>query len=242
MNKNKIALLLGVVCVILTYAICIQFKTIEVANKTVSSTFAENKLREEVLKWKERYENIYAELQIEEEKLEKVRKKASENDDYSASIREEIKLANRLLGFAELTGKGIIITLEDNKLQSVEGITTGNVADYLVHDDDLIELLNEIKNAPGVDAIAINDQRIVSTTGIVCDGNVVRINGEKVSAPFVIKVIGYPESIMGAIDIPDAYLSILKSMGLVKEVTKSNSITIPKYEGVIGIKHLTAVK
>ena len=242
MNKNKIAILLGIVCIALTYAICIQFKTIEVANKTVSSSLKENGLRDEVLKWKERYDNIYAELQLEEEKLEKVRKKATENDDSSASIREELKIANRLLGFTELTGKGIIITLEDNKLQSVDGITTGNISDYLVHDDDLIQLINEIKNAAGVDAIAINEQRIVSTTGIVCDGNVVRINGEKVSAPYVIKVIGYPESIIGAISMPGAYLDILKSVGVVKEVTKSNSIVIPKYEGVISIKNLTAVK
>lgn len=242
MNKNKVALLLGVVCIALTYAICIQFKTIEVVNKTVASSLTENRLRDEVLKWKERYENIYNELEAEEKKLEKIRKKATENDDSSASIREELKIANRLLGFTELTGKGIIITLEDNKLQSVDGISTGNVADYLVHDDDLIQLVNEIKNAPGVDAIAINDQRIVSTTGIVCDGNVVRINGEKVSAPFVIKVIGYPESIIGAIDIPEAYLAILKNMGIVKEVTKSNNVTVPKYDGVISIKNLVAVK
>lgn len=240
MNKNKISLLLGGVCVALTFAICVQLKTIDVANKTVSNSFAENSLRDEVLKWKGRYDVIYEKLQVEEEQLEKIRKKATENDGEAATIREELKITNRLLGFTELTGKGVTIILEDNKNQNLDG-TTGNISDYLIHDDDLIRIVNDLKNA-GVEAISINEQRIVSTTGITCDGSVVRINGEKVSAPFVIKAIGYPERIMGVLVFPDSYLQQLESLGLVKEVTKANSITVPKYEGVISIKNLQKVK
>lgn len=240
MNKNKISLLLGCVCVALTFAICVQLKTIDVANKTVSNSFTENSLRDEVLKWKDRYDVIYEELQVKEEQLEKVRKKATENDGESATIREELKIANRLLGFTELTGKGVTIVLEDNKNQSSD-VTTGNISDYLIHDDDLIRIVNDLKNS-GVEAISINEQRIVSTTGITCDGSVVRINGEKVSAPFVIKAIGYPERIMGVLVFPDSYLQQLEALGLVKEITKNNSITVPKYEGVISIKNLQKVE
>lgn len=241
MSKNKIALLLGIVCIALTFAICVQLKTIELANKTVSSSFTENQLRDEVLKWKERYENAYKDLQVEEAKLEKVRKKATENDETSGNIRQELKMANRLLGFTELKGKGVTITLEDNKLQSVEGVTTGNITDYIVHDDDLISLVNEIKNATSVDAISINNQRIVSTTGITCDGNVVRINGQKVSAPYVINAIGSPEGIMGALtSMLGSYFDTLQKVGVVKKIEKSNSITVPKYKGVISIEHLMA--
>lgn len=94
----------------------------------------------------------------------------------------------------------------------------------------------------GVDAIAINNQRIVNTTGIVCSGNVIRINGERVSAPYEIKAIGSPERIVGSISIPGGYFEILENVGIVKEVKKSNSITIPKYEGMISIEYLQAVK
>ena len=237
MNKTKIGILLGAVCMILTFATCIQLKTIAEANKTASGSFSENRLRDEVLRWKEKYDIVYAKVQEEEKKLEKIRKKVTENDESATTTREELKTANRLLGFTDLTGKGIEITLEDNKLQSVDGLTTGNIMDYVVHDDDLIQLINDIKNA-GVDAIAINNQRIVSTTGIVCDGNVVRINGEKVSQPFVIKAIGSPEGIMGALTTLGASLDTLQRLGIVKEVKKSNSVNIPKYEGVIVIEHI----
>ncbi len=242
MKKNGIAILLGFVCAVLVYAIAIQLKTIDEANKTVSGSVSESGLRDEVLKWKERYDNIYDRLQEEEKKLEKVRKEASSDDETSAGLREELKSINRMLGFTELTGKGITLVLDDNKAQIAEGVMPGTIADYLVHDDDLIRLMNDLKNG-GAEAISINEQRVVSTTGIVCDGNVVRINGQKVSAPFEIKAIGYPERLIGTLNFPEAILSTLRSVGVVKEEPKkSNSITIPKYTGTISIKYLSKLE
>ena len=58
MDKKKIAIILGIVCLVLTICICVQIKTIENSNKTVAKTFTENSLRDEVLKWKEKYDNI----------------------------------------------------------------------------------------------------------------------------------------------------------------------------------------
>lgn len=147
MNQKKIAIVLGVVCIVLTFAISTQLKTMAEVSKTVASSFGDDKLREEVLKRKELYEELFEELQIEEKKLENIRKQATDNDDTSASVREELRMVNRLLGYTELTGKGVVITLDDNKLQSVNGVTTGNVVDYIVHDDDLICMINELNNA-----------------------------------------------------------------------------------------------
>jgi len=242
MKKNKAAIILGVFCLVLTYAIAIQFKTIEESSKLVANSRTESDLRDEVLKWKERYDNVYAQVEISEKKLEKVRQEITANDDISAAKREQIKQANYLLGLTGVTGKGVVLTLDDNKTQITEGLVLGNVSDYIIHDNDLIRLINEIKNA-GVEAIAINDQRIVSTTGIVCDGSVVRVNGQKISSPFEIKIIGYPETIMGSLTFPTGYLETLRTAGLVKEEPKKvNSITIPKYTGIISIKYLNAVE
>ena len=98
MDKNKISIALGIICFFLTIGICIQLKTISYANKTVSKTFGENKLRDEVLKWKEQYDNAYEQLEEAEKRLETIRTKATENNSSSVAIEEEIKLANRLLG------------------------------------------------------------------------------------------------------------------------------------------------
>ena len=56
MNKKQISITLGIMCFILTVAICIQLKTIENTTTTVSQSLKENGLRDEVLKWKEKYQ------------------------------------------------------------------------------------------------------------------------------------------------------------------------------------------
>lgn len=240
MNKRVTAIALGIICIFLTIGICIQLKTINLANTTVSKTFNEDKLRDEVLKLKEQYDNVYSQLEGAEKELESIRKKATENSSSSGALEEEIKLTNRLLGLTELTGKGIVLVLDDNKTLNVDGVTSGNIIDYVIHDEDLIVLLNELKNC-GAEAISINQQRIVSTTGITCDGLVIRINGQKVSAPYEIRAIGSPERLMG-IDTLGSYKQRLDQLGLIKDLKKANNITIPKYEGVINFQYLKNVE
>ena len=60
MDKKKMALTLGIVCTILAIAISVQIRTIRNTNSTVAKTFSENSLRDEVLKWKEKYDSIQA--------------------------------------------------------------------------------------------------------------------------------------------------------------------------------------
>ena len=56
MNRKQIAMALGIVCLILTMAIVVQINTIKGTNSTVSVEYSKNNLRDEVLKWKEKYD------------------------------------------------------------------------------------------------------------------------------------------------------------------------------------------
>ena len=108
MKKRKVEIILGIVCAVLTFAICVQFKTIDAANSAVPQTFTENKLRDEVLKWKEKYDNAYSKLTRAEEILDQERKKEAEENTESSNIEAQLTLVNKLLGLTELKGKGII--------------------------------------------------------------------------------------------------------------------------------------
>ena len=83
MNKKQIALALGIMCLILTMTIVVQVRTTNNTNKVVSQTFTSNDLRDQVLKWKERYDSTYSALQTSESRLEEVRQQASENTEGS---------------------------------------------------------------------------------------------------------------------------------------------------------------
>ena len=82
--------------------------------------------------------------------------------------------------------------------------------------------------AAGAEAISINDQRIVNTTAITCDGYVVRINGEKVGSPFVINAIGDKDLLYGELTKNGGTLYKLKKYGVLTSIKKVDSIEIDK--------------
>ena len=239
MNKKQIAITLGIMCFILTVAICIQLKTIENTTTTISQSLKENGLRDEVLRWKERYDNVYEELNQSLKELEEVRKQATQNDTKSSAKQEEIKNNNMLLGLSEVKGEGLQIVIADNNTGTLKNESEAlDLSSQVVHYDDLIEVINALNNA-GAEAISINNQRIILTTPIICGGNTININGERIGSPFEIKAIGSPEALAN-LSRPGGYLSKLEKRGIkVGTIKKSNSITIPKYTGVLNFKYIS---
>lgn len=233
MNKKIISIVLGFMCFALSLGICIQIRSVKNSNSIVSQNYEENNLRAEVLKYKEKYENKHRELEKKEEELEKARENSIQNNEQLSQKEEQIKQSNKLIGLAEVTGPGVIVTLSDSKKDSSSVL---NPSALLVHDADVLSVINELKNA-GAEAIAINDQRLVTTSSISCGGNIIEINGEKVGAPFEIKAIGLPEQ-LSALSRQGGYLEILKNASVGVELKKYNNITIPKYTGVISYKYI----
>ena len=222
MNKKQIAITLGIMCLILTMTIVIQIKAANNANKLVSPSFSNNDLRNQVLKWKEKYDSTYATLQSAEKKLESVKE-------------EQLKKNNILLGLTDVTGEGIIVTIKDNNNVSTDS-TIIDPSYYLVHYGYLLKIVNELKNA-GAEAISINDQRLVSTSSITCDGNVISVNGEKISSPFIIKAIGNASFMNSALSRPGGTVEYYNSY-TPTSIKQSNNVTIKKYTGVINSKYI----
>ena len=232
-NRNTVSIVLGIMCFALTLGICVQIRTVKNSNSVVSQNYEENNLRAEVLKYKERYDNKYKELEKAEKELEDERKSSTENNSELEKKEEEIKQGNKMIGLTEVTGAGVIVTLSDSKKDASSVLDPSSL---LVHDEDVLSIINELKNA-GAEAISINDQRIIPTSSIVCGGNIIEVNGEKTGAPFVIKAIGLPEQLMGALSRQNGYVDILRAASVEVDLKKSNNITIPKYNGVITYKY-----
>lgn len=241
MNKKQIGITLGIMCFILTLAIVVQIKTMNSANSTASQTLSDNGLRDNVLRWKEKYDNASEELKKAEKELEKVRQNATQNDTIAVAKEEELKRNNTLLGLTNVKGEGIIIEMEDGKRDDSSSIME-NPNGKLIHYEDLLSLVNELKNA-GAEAIEINEQRIVNTSSITCEGTVIKINGEKIGSPFTIKAIGSQALLYGQIIRIGSYLEAMADDGIIiNSVKKENNITIKKYSGTTNIKYMQTKK
>ncbi len=238
MDKKKISIIIGLMCALLSYGIAVQIRTIRGTGSIMSTNSSENELRDAVLKSKEKYDNLYQELENAENKLEVERTKATQNNTELTELENEIKEKNKVVGLSEVTGNGIVITINDNQDISLNNwLADPNL--LIVHDSDLISVVNELKNA-GAEAISINEQRLVSTSSIECDGNIIKVNGEKIGAPFTIKAIGLPEVLIN-VDRFGGYLDNLKETRYLKvsveKMTDKKTITIPKYSGVIKFQY-----
>ena len=230
-NMKKISLLLGIMCFLLTVGIYIQIKTVNDSGTAVAKTNEENELRDNVLEMKEKYENEYKKLEKKEKELSTLIDSASVDDSNSSEISEELNKMNSIIGLTKLQGQGIIIKLEDGDPDSSVGLS-----DYVIHDWDLIMVVNDLSIA-GAEAISINGERIVSTSAITCIGNVIKINDEKVGTPFEIKAIGSKIMLEGAVKMNGRYLDNLEKRGIGVEVKQSDSITINKYDGIFKFEY-----
>lgn len=189
----------------------------------------ENGLRDQVLRWKERYDKVYAELEIAEKTLDTERKTSTSTDSSSIEKQKRLKELNTYLGLTDVTGSGVIITVQDNT--NSKFVTSRD----LVHDGDLRAIVNEIKNI-GAEAISINGQRIVPSTVISCAGAIVQINGQTIGAPFVIEVIGN-EYLRNNLLRPGSFIDQYGDEISIT-VEKSDNITIKKYNGVLTNKYI----
>lgn len=224
-------------CTLLVMAICIQINTIKSATENVGTTLKDNSdLKDELLSSQGKYEALYKELENKEKQLEKVRLNASTKNETDTQNEIEIKNNQKILGLTEVKGQGFIIELDENR--EINSNEVLNISDYLVHEEDLLYIINELFNS-GADAISINDQRIVSTTSVLCDGNIIRINGKMVGVPITIKAIGFSKRMEFALTRPGGYLQMMADDGVKVTVQSIEEITIPKYDGVYSYEYLS---
>lgn len=233
-NKKIISLVLGIMCFALTAGICIQVKTVNNTNSKVSQNYEENNLRAEVLKYKEKYDNLLRQTDEIDEQLLKEIDKATANNSELEEANKKIVDGNKMIGLSEVNGAGVIVTISDS---DVDQNSVLDSSDLLVHDKDILKIVNELKNA-GAEAISINGQRVVLTTSIVCGGNIINVNGEKIGSPFEIKAIGLPETLAN-LNRPGGFLNWLQEERQLKvNLKKDNNISIPKYAGVLNFKYI----
>ena len=228
MKKDKIyIIIIGILCFITAASICVQYRSTDnyvTEGQASVQSMTENKLRDKVLEEQENYSNLQKELEVAQTQLEELRKVSAANSEEAKQLEEQLTEKNRLLGYTDVTDS-----------------TDQNSSNSLVHNLDLVDVVNELFNA-GAEAISINDQRIVSTTSIICNGNIVRINNEKISVPFVIKAIGSPDALYDTMMRPDGYLDLMQDYKIKLTVEKKDDITVPKYSGTIKNDYLQAVE
>ncbi|NMS90247.1 DUF881 domain-containing protein [Clostridioides difficile] len=145
--------------------------------------------------------------------------KESGNESIQTLMKKELEEVKELSGYSTVTGPGITITMKDSDRELKDG---QNPNDLIIHDIDILRVLNDLKKA-GAKAISINGERVLSTSKIKCSGATITVNDTTYGQPFIIKAIGDIDLLSAAINSPESYAKSLKEIyGINIKIVENN--------------------
>ncbi len=240
MKDHKVQVIIGIVVLILTFLIALQFKSVTVNNqKNQQQNLRVDELLSELKKERDTNADLQKQLEAYQNDIAQYRLDAEQSDGYSKFLSDQLKRAELMAGFVDVKGPGITITLSDaDNRKTSDNIS---VSETLIHDEDIRRVINELC-AAGAEAICVNDSRIISTSAIRCVGPTILVNDTKMAPPYVIKAIGKADQLEAAMKLNGGVIDNLEVWGFTISIAKNSELTIPKYGGAVNFSSAVAVE
>lgn len=219
MKKGKVTITItvGLMCFILMFVMFMQFKTVEETDITSLKTMREAELRSELSTLKANYAQTEEKLNEILQTIEEYKQTIENKEEAALLLEKELQSSELMAGKTDVEGPGIIVTLSNGQNES-EKITA----------IDLLMLMNELKLA-GAEAISINEERIINMTDITDISSHIRVNKQRLTAPFVVKAIGNQTYLESGITAKGGYVDEKIDEGKSVKVEKEKNIQIQKY-------------
>ncbi|GHI49626.1 DUF881 domain-containing protein [Streptomyces albidoflavus] len=154
-------------------------------------------------------------LEDEKQRLEDQRTELENSSDQAEEARRQTVEKERQLGIlagnVAATGPGITVTVQD--------------AAGTVRADMLLDAVQELR-AAGAEAIQVNDVRVVAGTYLSDGSGGVNVDGNKITRPYRFKVIGNPQDLEPALNIPGGVVQTLEKEQATVVVTREEKIVV----------------
>ncbi len=160
---------------------------------------------------------------------------ADENPD--TDLQGRLERVSAAAAFTAMTGPAVSVTLDDApETVAADGID----ADLLVvHQQDIQAVVNVLWSG-GAEAMTIQGQRVISTTGVKCVGNTVVLHGIPYAPPYVISALGDPARLQAALAQSTSvqiFQQYVAAYGLVYRETATDRAEFPAHEGSLDLQH-----
>ncbi|MFC7466979.1 DUF881 domain-containing protein [Actinomadura keratinilytica] len=154
-------------------------------------------------------------LEDEKQRLEDQRTELENSSDQAEEARRQTVEKERQLGIlagnVAATGPGITVTVQD--------------AAGTVRADMLLDAVQELR-AAGAEAIQVNDVRVVAGTYLSDGSGGVNVDGNKITRPYRFKVVGNPQDLEPALNIPGGVVQTLEKEQATVVVTREEKIVV----------------
>lgn len=240
-QKTRNYLAIAFLCLISGFFLAQSMNTHTIS---LNKTTAQNK--EDLIASIRRYQSSNQEL---EQRIKRLRQelaarqeKMAANPGQMGEMSRELEEKKVLAGLTKVSGPGVVVTVADIDpgRRSLSGPDAEN---FIVHDGDLVNIVYALRRG-GAEAIAINGQRVVSTSDIRCGGSIILVNRHWVGSPFKIEAIGDPDRLYAAVtaEYPLSIYPVLKENKFPVSIEKKKEIILPEYNGSYSFSYAKPVK
>ncbi|MGW1916581.1 DUF881 domain-containing protein [Streptomyces sp. NPDC002076] len=188
---------------------------VQVASNSDTDSALRGARQEDLVRILDELDSRTQRLEDEKQGLEKQRQELQSSSDQAAEARKQTAEKERQLGILAGTvaaqGPGITMTIEDTK--------------GTVKADMLLDAIQELR-AAGAEAIQVNGVRVVAGTYFTDSGNSIGVDGNKINAPYRFKVIGKPQDLEPALNIPGGVVQTLEKEQATVTVQQSGKIVV----------------
>ncbi|REK85030.1 DUF881 domain-containing protein [Streptomyces inhibens] len=206
---TRAQLIVALLLFILGLGLAIQVRS------TSDSSALRGARQEDLVRILDELDNRSQRLTDEQRRLEGQKTELENSSDQAEEARKQTVEKEQQLGVLAGTvaaqGPGINLTIDD-PTHSVEA-------------DKLLDTIQELR-AAGAEAIQVNDVRVVANTYLSDIRGGVEIDGKRVMQPYRFKVIGKPEDLEPALNIPGGVVQTLEKEQAKVSVTREEKIIV----------------
>ncbi len=188
---------------------------VQVASNSDGSSALRGARQEDLVRILDELDDRTQRLQDEKQGLEDQRTELENSSNQAAEARKQTAEKEKQLGILAGTvaaqGPGITMIIEDTK--------------GTVQADMLLNAIQELR-AAGAEAIQVNGVRVVASTYLSDSGKSVSVDGNKITQPYRFKVIGKPQDLEPALNIPGGVVQTLEKEQATVTVEPSTKIVV----------------
>jgi uncharacterized protein YlxW (UPF0749 family) len=162
---------------------------------------------------------------------------SSVSGDDLDTLRDRVSDLEPATGLTAVKGPGIRVTLTDAPREGDDPDIDPNL--LVVHQQDIQAYVNALW-AGGAEAISLQGQRLMATTGIKCVGNTVVLDGVPYSPPYVIEAVGDVSGMYRAMNrSPEtsSYADYARTYDLGLEIEELDTLTVKAYANPVALSH-----
>ncbi|HEX6149490.1 DUF881 domain-containing protein [Nocardioides sp.] len=160
-------------------------------------------------------------------------------------IRQQVNELRAPAGLTPVAGPGVTVTLSDAPAEVINS-SSRDIKLLVVHQQDIQAVVNAMWKG-GAEALTLQGKRVITTTGIKCEGNAVMIQGIAYPQPYTISAIGNPQQLLNALD-DDDYLeayrrgSALPDVSVGWDLEVEEQLEMPGFDGISPLTYAEPIR